>query len=146
MDDLEALLRPLRAPIPDLDPATLPARRAGRRYVLPLLAAALLVSAGVAYAFVGWHKPAPVVAEPECRLLVYKAEWCAVCQNLIAYLDERGATYETRDIDDPGNADAMASTAAQGDIDPRIPITVVNGGEQIVQGFEASHFDALLAD
>lgn len=69
---------------------------------------------------------------------LFTAVWCGYCRKAKAYLAERGIAYREYDIDTPDGQLAFAQAGnASG-----IPLLLV--GEQRVQGFSASAYDAAL--
>ena len=58
------------------------------------------------------------------KIVLYSAELCGDCQNLKAFLDKQGVSYETRDIhEDPEHARILEeSTGKRG-----VPYMIING-------------------
>lgn len=79
----------------------------------------------------------------DCTVTVYKAEWCNVCQNLLAYLDASEIEYEARDIDkDPGAADEFSEKARAAGVTEALPLIEVDG--EIIQGFDRDRIETAL--
>ena len=72
-------------------------------------------------------------------IIVYGAEWCAFCHVAMKYFDDKGVTYEYRNVDD-NQAWLQESVDKSGQTG--IPVLDMNG--TIIVGFDRPKIDAAL--
>ena len=73
-------------------------------------------------------------------IIVYTQHHCPQCQDVKAFLKQRGLAFEEKNVMD--DKDAMAELMELGVMS--VPVTIV-GGEDVVLGFNRKRLEALLA-
>jgi glutaredoxin len=77
----------------------------------------------------------PAAAE----VVVYTTSWCGWCRKTLAWLDERGVSYENRDIE---RSDAWRDELVEKTGSVSIPVVEIDG--QLVRGFDPGRMGELL--
>lgn len=72
-------------------------------------------------------------------VIVYGAEWCAYCHVAMKYFDDKGVTYEYRNVDE--NQDWLKESVSKSG-QTGIPVLDMNG--TIIVGFDRPKIDAAL--
>lgn len=72
-------------------------------------------------------------------LILYSADWCGYCTKARRHLDGAGVAYDLRDVDIPAVAQELREKTGRGGI----PVLDFSG--EILRGYEASHYDRIIA-
>jgi glutaredoxin len=71
-------------------------------------------------------------------VVLYSAEWCGACKKAKRHLDRRGVDYQERDVDVPHHAEGLLRLTG------RRAVPVLDVGGQVLTGFSARDYDALI--
>jgi len=80
------------------------------------------------------------MSDSDKKIIVYGAEWCAFCHVAMKYFDEKGVSYEYRNVDE--NRDWLQESVTKSG-QTGIPVLDMNG--TIIVGFDRPKIDAALA-